>query len=542
MGELFQLLRRNRTRILFFFAAIPFGFAAQASPAQPVCTLAGASHTTAVGSQLRLSWDSTDASFGAWDQNEAASVLGLSGDGVGPRGWLDVAVANADGAITPTLRIGDASPAIRRISTVNLASFSNAIGIDVAGNYAYIVDAGIGHQFDVVDISTPTAPVVVGTLSDLFRLNGAFNVKSAGRYAYVTAGGSSRLEVIDTSRPTVPAIVGEIADARLAGARGLFLAGRYAYVAANQTGALHIIDIANPIAPVLIGSITDPARLSGADSIVVDGRYAYVTAGTTNSLVVVDVSDAAAPVIVANLTDVVALGNPKELAVRDGFAYVAGLASNSLAIVDISRPSAPELVSFLADAVQLAGAKNLYLSGDYLYVTANLGARLTIVRIADPHAPAIVASFSDPVNLSNARGVAVVGSNAFVAAGDKLNAFGIQDGFTANGSCSVSIAVTGASPPPSATISGVIGNGSTTIGGTATGVTNVTLILYLSYDTDMVAYTNVQIPVINGHWSIALPLYDATYQVEVHVAASKPSAATFLAGTTLTVRAGQFAM
>jgi hypothetical protein len=488
---------------------------------------------------VRLAWNSTGASFGKWEQNRAASALGLSGDGVPPQGWIDVPAGHIDGTFTPTLQVGNGVAGVSPRSSVGLTNFSDAIGIDVVGSYAYIADAGIGHQFDVVNVSDPSHPEVVGMLADLFRLNGAFYIKVAGHYAYVTASGSGRLEVIDVSTPDAPRFAGEIIDQRLAGARGLFLDGHYAYVAGNNASTLSIIDIANPAAPVLVGSFTDTTHLNGANSVFVAGSYAYVTAGLDNSLTIINVSDPAAPTFTASLTDEQSLANPKEVIVRGGYAYIASLASNSLAVVDVSAPTRPHLSGVISDQLRLAGPKNLFLSGSYAYVTAESGRRLTVVRINDPVAPVIVGSLNDPVSLTAPRGIFVSGLLAYVVGGNRFSTFSINEDATLLGSCSAQVTVTGGSRRASATISEPEVNGTTVIGGSAAGVDIVTLLLHLASDTDAVVQTRMELPVTDGHWSITLPLYDASYAVEIHAAASKLSALTFLADEMLLVHGGK---
>lgn len=537
MGWLGGYCRRGG-RVALLAAAL-FACATPAAFGQSACTLTASPATVRAGEQVRLAWQSTGAAFGAWRQDHAAYALGLAPDGTGPRGWIDVAAGDESGTFSPTLQVGQAATGIAPLSTLVLANFTDAIGIDVAGHYAYLADAGAGHQFDVVDIADPARPVVVGVLSDLFRLNGAFQIRIAGHYAYVTASGSGRLEVIDISHPAAPRFVGELADPRFSGVRGLVLSGHYAYVVGDNSAAISIVDIANPAAPAIVGSLTDYGHLAGADSVFVVGRYAYVTAGLSNSLAVVDIANPHTPVLVASLADEQSLANPKELVIRDGYAYVASLASNALAIVDVSRPLQPRLVGAVADASRLTGVKNLSVSGDYAYVAAEYGQRLTIISIADPQAPAIVSSFREPASLPSPRGVFVAGSQVYVTGGNRFSLFAVQDDAAFTASCTTSVTVTGGSARPAASLGSATTDGSTVIGGVAEGVDAVTLLLWLSHDNDATVQTRLHLPVIGGHWSITLPLYDADYRVEIHTAAEKLSALSLLSAASMTVQGGQ---
>jgi len=87
----------------------------------------------------------------------------------------------------------------------------------VSGNYAYVAGPGLR----VIDVSTPSAPVEVGSIGT----PEATGVAVVGGYAYVVGDG---LRVIDVSTPSAPTYAGSVDAAGLAVAAE----GGYAYVAA----------------------------------------------------------------------------------------------------------------------------------------------------------------------------------------------------------------------------------------------------------------------------------------------------------------------
>jgi hypothetical protein len=106
-------------------------------------------------------------------------------------------------------------------------------GLYVSGKYVYTVDTTNGLQ--IVDVSTPSSPTLVGSYS----VTSPTTVTVAGKYAYVVSSVDGVI-VFDISNPSNPTLVGNYSGS--VGANGIFISGKYAYVAANGSG-LQIVDI-----------------------------------------------------------------------------------------------------------------------------------------------------------------------------------------------------------------------------------------------------------------------------------------------------------
>jgi uncharacterized secreted protein with C-terminal beta-propeller domain len=150
-----------------------------------------------------------------------------------------------------------------------------AIGVTVAGNYAYVADGSSGLQ--VIDISVPQSPEIIGAVDTPYD---AKRVAVDGNYAYVVDGwpaeyGLYGLQVIDISEPTFPVMVGAFDTPGQA--FGVAVAGNYAYVAGSWSGLL-VIDISVPETPALVGAVTTPGWAIG---VAVAGNYAYVADGSS---------------------------------------------------------------------------------------------------------------------------------------------------------------------------------------------------------------------------------------------------------------------
>jgi len=303
----------------------------------------------------------------------------------------------------------------------------------VSGKYAYVT---VGFNFTnqrptpadtltIIDISDPTSPTIVGSISDA-QLNGPYSVYVSGQYAYVAAHIANALTIVDVSDPTSPAIVGSISDAdKLARADSVYVSGKYAYVAAAGANALTIVDVSDPASPAIVGSITN-AQLNGPTSVYVSGQYAYVAdMGPTpksgaNALTIVDISNPASPAIVGSVTST-QLNDPSSVYVSGKYAYVAAADANALTIVDISDPTSPNIVGSITDNTKLDKDTSVYVSGKYAYVTSFAGetttstSTLTIVDISNPTSPKIVDSIAD-IQLEGASSVYVSGKYAYVPA------------------------------------------------------------------------------------------------------------------------------
>jgi hypothetical protein len=89
------------------------------------------------------------------------------------------------------------------------------------------------------------------------------------------ADGAGGLQIVDVTDPTAPVIVG--ARSTQTSAVGLSLVGDLVYVADRSSG-MHVIDAGDPTAPILIGSI----RLDGnANGVAVTGNLVCVAKGST---------------------------------------------------------------------------------------------------------------------------------------------------------------------------------------------------------------------------------------------------------------------
>ena len=272
----------------------------------------------------------------------ASTTLGAdSGDVIVNGKYAYVAVSGAD-----SLKIIDIS---NPTNPTIIGTFTSSTQFDLVENMylsgKYIYGASIiDDMLSIIDISDPTKPTFVGSVASLNTdLNDVRDVVVQGRYAYLAvrvgsdnAASGSHLSVVDVSNPTAPVLLSSTASTTsMWDARGLTVAGRYAYVASLVGDSLTIYDISNPLSPTLTGSVTSTTTLDGAYYVEVRGKYAYVSATTDNMVTVVDVSNPASPFVVASYASATAADNIAHFVLSGRYLYLTAPIDDMVSVLDI---------------------------------------------------------------------------------------------------------------------------------------------------------------------------------------------------------------
>jgi hypothetical protein len=165
----------------------------------------------------------------------------------------------------------------------------------ISGNYLF-VPGPVNNMLAVVDISNPASMSVATTIP---IANGCCGIVIRGNYAYVVTGSGNgnvdTLSVVDISTPTSPTVVGSVTDSRLTFGSGLDISGTNLYIALiNSPGAVTVVNVSDPTNPLVVTSFTDPT-LDTTETAAISGNYAYVTSGFlgsgANTLDVLDIRE-----------------------------------------------------------------------------------------------------------------------------------------------------------------------------------------------------------------------------------------------------------
>ena len=302
-------------------------------------------------------------------------------------------------------------------------------GLTLLGDHLYVAN-GWGGGIDVVNISNPLAPVVVGTYADSSVRVYDVKAHQQGPQTFVYALTSdNQLQVVDFTALTTPILQGSTPVSNSRGLLELVYPRLYIPGSGNDR-ALEIVNVSDPSNPavadlyetgtthqscdvdgdVLVGcsmermwfyDLSDPANpVSFASSaysewttppqsyfsfIDVMGNTAYAI--SSDGIYILDVSNPASVQVVGTFGGVAGAGSGK-LAVSGDRLYHAG--ANAFRILDISAPATPTLMG------ELPGVSgddvSLHSGGALAYVACTTAGDLGLktINISDPNNPSVV--------------------------------------------------------------------------------------------------------------------------------------------------------
>lgn len=377
------------------------------------------------------------ADFAVFDVSTPASPSLLGTCEIESGGSDDMRVTGTRAIVVGQQRmcVVDVSEPSSPSQTYNVNLFTYAMGIELAGDHAFVADWS-GNKFSVVDVSAGATPSLAATRA----LEWASDVDVVDGRAYVAAGRG--MAVYDVSTPTDPTLI-SAPDDNYNGFNYVSIEGTAAYLVSNDWGiwsdGLYVYDVtdfANPVMRVehldsgqfdvqAVGSTlfarTDagfaaydvttpdaPVAAGGYQGIgmvydaVMDGSNVYM-ADDRYGLLIADISDPSAPAMVGGLRSP---GYSYSVAADGALACLgAGDTGGILVTVDVSDPASPTELGQLDLGDWDSAPESLEMTGSY----ALLGTYGTGLRIV---------SLADPANPSEIRSVPVTGACWNIALGD----------------------------------------------------------------------------------------------------------------------------
>jgi hypothetical protein len=253
------------------------------------------------------------------------------------------------------------------------ASYEPLEWIALSGSRAYY--AGI-DTVGVLDVATPSTPTLTGSLNLGYSIR---RMVADGTYLYVSDGNYGEVRVVDASDPANPSIAATIP---LTGSEnGLFLAAGKLYVARGIEG-LTIVDVTTPTSPVVLGTVQGPP--AQAYSVTVSGTTAYVGNGY-DGMCVVDVAAPGSPAVLGALATTSPATGYHGLATLSGMLFLPE--RQTLDVIDVSTPASPRI----ADTWESSSySYALAVEGDYVYV-ASWEEGLDVIDVSVPASAEVVA-------------------------------------------------------------------------------------------------------------------------------------------------------
>lgn len=274
---------------------------------------------------------------------------------------------------------------------------NNVEDILVDWNYLYAAWAR-SDWIDVIDISTPSSPSVVWSITNWWnvKLNDPRAMAKSWNYLYVSSRISDAIEIIDVSTPSNPTHVASISDGWLTylnWTRWLTISWNYLYATSYDDDAIEIIDISTPSNPTHVWSLRSTSRLNWAWWIAISWNYAYVTSYNDDSIQVIDISNPSSPNFTWEITNGwnTLLNWARQIVIEWNYAYVASYISDAVQIIDISTPSNPSAVTNIVNwwDINIDWVSDLYIFTNRLMVSSRNWEDISIIRIDDPTNPTI---------------------------------------------------------------------------------------------------------------------------------------------------------
>ena len=285
-----------------------------------------------------------------------------------------------------------ASMAVASTTPITGSIYYEQSGIRVQGNYVYLLSStgtASTNLLQIYNVSNPSAPAFVGSVQVPLY---AFGLWVSGNYAYVlsyisaSAGVSTEgtLDIVDISNPASPTIVGsagtgipfvDVADIKVA--------GNHAYVSgqSTQTSYVLVFDVSNPASPYLLSSLQAGHSPQGLD---VEGNFWYQTIydnDIPSGVPALDIYNISSPSTFNQVGTAILSGtcHPQDVTVEGTTAYVACYTNSSIAVVDVSNPASPNVRGYISLP---ANSYPIFLEskGRYVYSISNTtGGMLSVI-------------------------------------------------------------------------------------------------------------------------------------------------------------------
>lgn len=178
-----------------------------------------------------------------------------------------------------------------KINSADVTLSGTGVRTYVVDDYAYVATNNTTNQLQIINISDPANPSIVGSITVSGQGGKDIFVNSSGTRAYlVTASSATQNEffIINTQNKNAPTQVsGGVYDTNAMNPKGVRVVtgNRAIVVGTGGTYQYQVININNENAPINCGSLSIPTGINGVDSVLqADGyAYSYIITGDSSS-------------------------------------------------------------------------------------------------------------------------------------------------------------------------------------------------------------------------------------------------------------------
>ncbi|MDD5529203.1 MAG: putative Ig domain-containing protein [bacterium] len=278
----------------------------------------------------------------------------------------------------------------------NSMTYNYGMFIDswVSGHYLYTVTE---RGLMIYDINAPQSPQLVGTLGTPGK---AQAVRVVGNYAYILDEGIGLL-VVNVTNAGSPVITDTLSLGQYPNYNNqcpdrMQVSGNYLYVSRHY--GLKVYSLFNPAVPIERDSIYLMYTNNGIYDFAISGNYAYLSTQSDSGLVILNISNPDSIFTVRCFHDSIAYARGIE--VKDSLAYLTvTYPEYGLKIINIKNPNNPSVIGFFN-----AGDNHAFYDVkivDTLAYCDQHGGILTVLNITHPTAPD---SIGQPLSLGGWEG------------------------------------------------------------------------------------------------------------------------------------------
>lgn len=266
----------------------------------------------------------------------------------------------------------------------------NSIKVATSGNYAFNVVSATSNNFFVTDISNPSAPSIVRTIS----ITGTpSNIFVMGNYAYVTTNNTAgELVVVNITTPTAAAVAATYNAPGTAAGLGVFGQGNFVYVtrASSLTdNEFLVLNVTTPTSPTLSGSYNNNIAMN---EVYVSGNYAYVAISSLLApMLIINIATPTNPTLALSY-GLTLLANSLTI---EGYGNHVFLGSGAVMIaINVTNPLAPTVAGQFTAAgtindidvdpvAQLAFLGTSSTTGEFQVVNTATPSSLSLIKTVD---------------------------------------------------------------------------------------------------------------------------------------------------------------
>lgn len=293
-------------------------------------------------------------------------------------------------------------------------------GVHVDGTIAYVSDFFLGLL--VLDVSNPATPTLLGSYTGPYYSE---NLHLENDLIYMTHyipdppydpenphTPDDEIHIVDVSTPTAPTLVGIYKG--LEYPENLAVSNSIVYVADGMYG-VKIVDATDSSTPFLSGQYPSAEH---AKDVVVQGNRAYVAADK-KGLFILDVSQPTVPTLLGNYN---AIGWIYDVHLHEGYTYLA-TGTNGFSVVDSEQQSVVEAFSFPDKhpgmIIDIGASGNTAYVHTLNYDLDNLSASFAMLRTYDISTPTVPVPLGSCKIPMTSRDMEVEGNNIYFNVLDK---------------------------------------------------------------------------------------------------------------------------